>query len=82
MKTFPNRPLTGNNLRHSLGKLGYFDRESNQWKDASGYAAADLPGLIYGLQKALAYITDVPLPELDMPESPDAPPPQAGEVPF
>lgn len=60
----------------------YFDRETNQWKDAAGYTTADLPGLIYGLQKALAYITDVPLPELDLPESAEAPPPPSGEVPF
>lgn len=61
----------------------YFDRETNQWKDAGSYTSADLPGLIYGLQKALAYITDVPLPEMDLPESTDAPPVGSpSEVPF
>jgi hypothetical protein len=33
----------------------YFDRESNQWKDASSFNASDLPALIYSLQLAAKY---------------------------
>jgi hypothetical protein len=40
----------------------YFDRESNQWKDAPSYNPADLPALIFCLQKAQEYVYETPLP--------------------
>jgi len=40
----------------------YFDRESNQWKDAASYNPADLPALIFALQKAQEYCYETPLP--------------------
>jgi hypothetical protein len=30
----------------------YFDRESNEWKDAPSFRPSDLPALIFALQKA------------------------------
>jgi len=63
----------------------YFDRETNQWKDASSYTPADLPGLIYALSRALDYVTDTPLegPEAQDNGGASAPPaPTMGEVPF
>lgn len=40
----------------------YFDRETNEWKDAASYNPADLPALIFSLQKALEYVFESPLP--------------------
>ena len=41
----------------------YYDRESNQWKDAPSYNPADLPALIFSLQKALEFVFETPLPD-------------------
>jgi len=41
----------------------YFDRESNQWKDASGYNPSDLPAIIFALTKAQEYCYETPLPD-------------------
>lgn len=41
----------------------YFDQESQQWKDASSYQPADLPALIFALQRAQAYVFETPLPD-------------------
>jgi hypothetical protein len=40
----------------------YFDKESNQWKDAPSYNPTDLPALIFALQEAQAYCFTTPLP--------------------
>ena len=40
----------------------FFDRDSNQWKDAGSYAPADLPALIFCLQKAQEFVFETPLP--------------------
>ena len=40
----------------------YFDRESNQWKDATSYQQSDLPALIFAMQKALEYCYQTPVP--------------------
>jgi hypothetical protein len=61
----------------------YFDREANEWKDAGSYNPADLPALIFALQKAQEYSYEKPLPgqaggEV---ESTSGPTP-AGEIPF
>jgi hypothetical protein len=40
----------------------YFDRETNEWKDAASYNPADLPALIFALQKAQEYCYEISLP--------------------
>jgi hypothetical protein len=40
----------------------YFDRESNQWKDAPSYNPADLPALIFSLEKAQEFCYETQLP--------------------
>ncbi len=40
----------------------YRDSESGEWKDASSYRPADLPALIFALQKAQEYCYQTPLP--------------------
>ena len=39
----------------------YFDSKSGQWKDAASYQQADLPSLIFSLQKALEYCYETPI---------------------
>jgi hypothetical protein len=48
----------------------YFDRDSNEWKDASSYNPSDLPALIFALTKAQEYCYETPLPGSDESESP------------
>ena len=43
----------------------YFDKESNQWRDAPSYQPADLPALIFALQQAQAFCYTSPLPGED-----------------
>ncbi len=40
----------------------YFDKESNQWKDAMSSNPSDLPALIFALTQAQAYCYTTPLP--------------------
>ena len=40
----------------------YKDPESGEWKDAPSYRPADLPALIFALEKAQEYCYTVPLP--------------------
>lgn len=40
----------------------YFDRESNEWKDAPSFRPSDLPALIFALQQAQEYCYTTPLP--------------------
>ncbi|HUY87311.1 MAG TPA: hypothetical protein VMV10_01120 [Pirellulales bacterium] len=40
----------------------YFDKESNQWKDAPSFRPSDLPALIFALQQAQEYCYTTPLP--------------------
>lgn len=47
----------------------YFDRESNQWKDAPSFRPVDLPALIYCLQRALDYCSTEPTPNASPEES-------------
>jgi hypothetical protein len=53
----------------------YFDKESNQWKDASSYNPADLPALVFALTQAQAYCYTTPIPGEPAGE-------EGGEVPF
>lgn len=46
----------------SIAPRRYFDKESNQWKDAGSYSQTDLPALIFCLTQAQAYCYTVPLP--------------------
>ena len=59
----------------------YFDRESNQWKDAASYNLADLPALIFALQKAQDYIFEKSLGGDDVVNG-EAQPPATGDIPF
>ena len=43
----------------------YFDKESNQWKDAPSYNPADLPALIFSLERAQAFCYEQPVPGED-----------------
>lgn len=40
----------------------YYDRESNQWKDATSFQATDLPVLQFAIQQTLAYCFAKPIP--------------------
>jgi len=62
----------------------YFDRETNQWRDASSYNPADLPALIFALQKAQEYCYETPLPGQQEGEGgqPASNPLSTDEVPF
>ena len=46
----------------SLNPRRYFDRDSNEWRDAPSYNPTDLPALIFALQKAQEYVFETPLP--------------------
>ena len=43
----------------------YLDQKSGQWKDAASYQQADLPALIFAMQKALEYCYQTPIPGQD-----------------
>lgn len=43
----------------------YFDRESQQWKDAPSFNPSDLPSLIYALQLAASFCYEQNLPDQD-----------------
>ncbi len=47
----------------------YFDKQSNQWKDAPSYNPTDLPALIFALQEAQAYCFTTPLPGGELEDS-------------
>lgn len=72
-----NRIETGQGPRQvrsiTINPRRYFDSESNQWKDASGYNPSDLPALIFALTKAQEYCYETPLPETDTGEGTDPP---------
>lgn len=60
----------GNGTKRSVRSITiaprrYFDRDSNQWKDAPSFNPADLPALIYALQKAQEYCYNEQLPDTD-----------------
>jgi hypothetical protein len=61
----------------------YFDREANEWKDAGSYNPADLPALIFALQKAQEFCYEKQLPGQagEEAESTTGRPP-ASEIPF
>jgi hypothetical protein len=40
----------------------YFDRETNEWKDAPSFRPSDLPALIFALEKAQEYVFCTPIP--------------------
>jgi hypothetical protein len=40
----------------------YYDRETDQWKNAAGYNQSDLPALLFALNKAQEYCYEEPLP--------------------
>ncbi len=52
----------------------YFDKESNQWKDAASYNPTDLPALIFALTQAQAYCYTTPLPGETSSEDGEQPP--------
>lgn len=54
----PPRPMRS----ITIAPRRYFDKESNQWKDASSYNPSDLPALIFALTQAQAYCYTTPLP--------------------
>lgn len=57
----------------------YFDRESNEWKDASSFNPADLPALLFALTKAQEYCYETPLPGQQPSEAvPGSPPTEEG----
>ena len=59
----------------------YFDRESNQWKDAPSFNPSDLPSLIFALQRAAEYCFEQHAPDADAGEGQQ--PPNGGEdIPF
>ena len=63
----------------------YFDRESQQWKDAGSYNPADLPALLFALTKAQGFCYETPLPGQDGQQGADAAAangPPAEEIPF
>jgi hypothetical protein len=47
----------------SINPRRYYDRESDEWRDASGFNPADLPALIFALNQALEHCFTVPLPD-------------------
>ena len=47
----------------------YFDSKSGQWTDAAPYQQADLPSLIFSLQKALEFCYETPIPGQEDAES-------------
>jgi len=50
----------------------YFDRESNEWKDAPSFNPSDLPALIFALTKAQEYCYETALPgEADSESAPE-----------
>lgn len=57
----------------SLAPRRYFDKQSNQWKDAPSYNPTDLPALIFALQEAQTFCFTTPLPNGEL-EDPDQPP--------
>lgn len=56
-----NGPRTTRSI--SVNPRRYFDRETNEWKDAASYNPADLPALIFALHKAQEYCYETPLPD-------------------
>lgn len=60
----------------------YFDRESNEWKDAPSYNPADLPALIFSLQKAQEYCYEEPLPDQPVGSAEQSNLPSGDEIPF
>ena len=46
----------------TLNPRRYFDQKSGQWKDSASYQQADLPSLIFSLQKALEFCYETPIP--------------------
>ena len=46
----------------SVNPRRYFDRETNEWKDAPSFNPSDLPALIFALTKAQEYCYETPLP--------------------
>jgi hypothetical protein len=61
----------------------YYDRESDQWKDAGSFNPSDLPALLFALTKAQEFCYEAPLPGQSIAESAtgQGPPPNE-EIPF
>ena len=56
----------------TLAPRRYFDKESNQWKDAPSYQQSDLPALIFALEQALGFCFSEPIPGQEESEPGDA----------
>lgn len=54
----------------SINPRRYYDKDEKQWKDAASYNPADLPALIFALQKAQEYVYETPLPGQEGEEAP------------
>jgi len=67
--------------RTTVDSRRYFDRDSNEWKDAPSYNPADLPALLFALSKAQEYCYEIPLPDQPAGEAADRHPPDE-EIPF
>ena len=46
----------------TLAPRRYYDKESNQWKDAPSYQPSDVPALLFCLNKAQEYCYETPIP--------------------
>jgi hypothetical protein len=61
-----NRIDSDQGVRHirsiTINPRRYFDRDTNEWRDAPSYNPADLPALIFALSKAQEYCYETPLP--------------------
>ena len=63
----------------------YLDRITGEWKDAPSFQPADLPALIFSLEKAQEYVFEQPLPGAEQPQAGGESTPPSGEpgqVPF
>jgi hypothetical protein len=65
----------------SLAPRRYRDSESGDWKDSSSYQPADLPALLFCLQKAQEYCYTTPIPG-QKESGVEAGGEHAGEVPY
>ena len=60
----------------------YYDRTAGEWKDSSSYGPADLPALVFALQKAIEYCYSTPLPGQKPEDSRNSEVNGNGETPF
>ena len=66
----------------TLAPRRYYDRTAGEWKDSSSYGPADLPALVFALQKAIDYCYSTALPGQKPEDTQSSAPGGNGEVPF